>query len=120
MRAIRTFVVLSTACVLAACDDGAREQMETQMMAMQERLVELETQVTDSEGHAARLTTAVSELEAYVRDVEMEVIDLSAHVPRDLLVDVEATLGNTKTKLEEVRARTDALGSVLRPDYPEE
>lgn len=120
MRAIRSFVVLSCACVLAACDDGARERMENEMMLMQERLVELETQVADSEGHAARLATAVGELEAYVRDVEMEVIDLSEHVPRDLLVDVEATVGNTKTKLNEVRARTDALGSALRPDYPEE
>ena len=44
-------------------------------------------------------------------------VDLSAEVPRHLLVNVEATVGNAKTKVDEVRARTDALTSALRPAY---
>jgi predicted nucleic acid-binding Zn-ribbon protein len=104
----------------AGCEDGTRQQLENEIMLMQERLVELETQVADSQDHANRLSTAVEQLDAYVRDVETEVIELSAHVPRDLLVNVEATVGNAKTKLAEVRARTGALGNALRPAYAEE
>ena len=60
------------------------------------------------------------EINDYVRDVETEVIDLSATVPRDVLVNVEATVGNAKNKVAEVRARADALGGVLTPSYVEE
>ena len=102
---------------LSGCEDGARQQLENQLMQMQERLIELETQVADAQAHAGRLHTAVGELGAYVRDVESEIIDLSADVPRHLLVNVEATVGNAKTKLDEVRARTDALASALPPAY---
>lgn len=116
----RALIVLACACVFAACEDGTREQLENEVMLVQERLVELETQVADAEGYATRLSSAVGELEAYIRDVEVEVIDLSAQVPRDRLVDLEATVGNAKTKLQEVRTRADALGAALRPAYSEE
>ena len=111
---------LLTVGLLAGCGDGSTQRLENEMMLLQERLVELETQVADAQDHATRLRTAVGELEAYVRDVETEVIDLSATVPRDVLVNVEATVGNAKNKVAEVRARADALGGVLTPSYVEE
>lgn len=120
MMAARLVTIVVMLGLLAACDDGSRQQLENEIMLMQERLVELETQVADSQEHANRLASAVTQLEAYVKDVETEVIDLSAHVPRDLLVNAEATVGNAKTKLQEVRARVDALGNALRPAYSEE
>lgn len=119
MAAVRFLLVALVAGLLSGCDDGARQQLENELMLMQERLVELETQVADSQQHAERLRDAVAQLEAYVGDVESEVIDLSADVPRHLLVNVEATVGNAKTKLSEVRTRVDALGSALRPSYTE-
>lgn len=120
MKAVRLLLVLISTLVAASCDDGTTQQLENEIMLMQERLVELETQVADAQGLANRLSGSVGELQAYVSDVETEVIDLSAHVQRDLLVNVEATLGNAKTKLTEVRARSDALATSLRPPYAEE
>jgi predicted nucleic acid-binding Zn-ribbon protein len=122
MTAAERFVTSSLALVLlllVGCDDGGRQQLENEIMLMQERLVELETQLADAQANANRLSTAVGELEAFVADVETEVIDLSAHVPRDLLVNVEATVGNAKTKVAEVANRSDALASALRPAYDE-
>jgi archaellum component FlaC len=112
-------LVIPLLFVVSGCDDGTSEQLENQMMQMQERLIELETQLADAQGHANRLDAAQGELDDYVRDVESEIIDLSVEVPRHLLVNVEAAVGNAKTKLEEVRARTDALGNTLRPVYGE-
>lgn len=109
----RVSVLLLPFLLLAACDTGRVDQLENEMMLMQERMVELESQVAESQEHAERLTTAVAQLEAYVADVETEVIDLSMNVPRDLLVNVEATVGNVKTKLAEVSSRTTALGNSL-------
>jgi predicted nucleic acid-binding Zn-ribbon protein len=122
MKAVRTAtLVLAPLLLLAAgCEDGSRQQLENEIMLMQERLVELETQVADSQDHANRLSTALTQLDAYLRDVETEVIDLSANVPRDLLVNVEATVGNAKSKLAAVRARSEALGNALRPAYSAE
>lgn len=111
---------LLAALLLAGCADAGRQQMENAMTLMQERMVELETQVADAQEHASRLQVAVQQLEAYVKDVETEVIELSATVPRDQLVNVEATVGNAKAKLDEVRARSDALGNALRPAFAEE
>jgi len=119
MKRIGALALLLALAVLG-CQDNARQQLEEQMMFMQERLVELETQVADSEQQAEGRAAAVSELGADVGDVEAEGIDLSAYVSRDLLVDVEATVGNVKTRLAEVRQRTDALNGVLRPLEPEE
>lgn len=114
------YIALLAPWLIVGCADNGQQQLEYQMSMMQERLVELETQVADAQGHANRLQTAVQQLEAYVKDVETEVIELSATVPRDLLVNVEATVGNAKSKLEEVRARSAALGNALRPAYAEE
>lgn len=120
MKLARSILALLLFGVVAGCEDGTTQQLENELMLMQERLVELETQVADAEAHSGRLADSMRELEAYVRDVETEVIDLSAHVPRDLLVNAEATVGNAKTKLAEVRARADALGAALKPAFAEE
>jgi septal ring factor EnvC (AmiA/AmiB activator) len=101
------------ALALSACDGGQSQQMENELMLMQERLLELETQLADAQEHARRLGPAVRELEVYVGDVENEVIDLSMNVSRDLLVNVEANLGNVKTKVAEVRDRTALLSRSL-------
>ena len=114
MTAARRFgLLILSAGLLSACDAGQTAQLENELMLMQERLVELESQVADAQGHAQRLGTAAAELEAYVLDVENAVIDLSATVTRDHLVNVEANVGNVKTKLAEVRARTNALTTTL-------
>lgn len=119
MIPLRPALFALTLSILAACEDGSSQRLENEVILLQERLVELETQVSDAQDHANRLRSAVSELEAYVGDVEAAVIDLSATVPRDRLVDAEATVGNVKTKIAEVRARADALHSALRPPYAE-
>lgn len=114
MSAARRIVMLFLVSALAsACDAGQTDQLQNELMLMQERLVELESQVADAQGHAERLATAAAQLEAFVLDVEKEVIDLSMTVPRDQLVNVEATVGNAKTKLTEVRARVNALNTTL-------
>lgn len=120
VRRLPVPLLLVAAMLLSGCEDGGRQQLENEIMLLQERLVELETQVADAQQHATRLGSAVQQLEAYVRDVETEVIELSAHVPRDLLVNAEATVGNAKTKLQEVRERSDVLNQALRPAFSEE
>jgi uncharacterized coiled-coil protein SlyX len=110
-RTLPLFLVL-----LAACDTGRQQQLENQLMLMQERLAELESQAADAEGHAERLNSAATDLQAYVGDLEAKVIDLSASVPRDLLVDVEATLGNVKNKALEVRERAALLDRTVDTD----
>lgn len=108
-------VTLAAICLaaLGGCDTGTTQQLENQIILMQERMVELESQVAESQEHAQRLSTAVAQLEAFVNDVETEVIELSVDIPRDWLVNVEATVGNVKTKLAEVRSRTAAVGNSL-------
>lgn len=120
MRFIPLVCSLTAMLLVAGCDDGSTAQLENEVMLMQERLVELETQVADAQSHADRLGSVVTQLEANVNDVERAVIDLSEWVSRDLLVDTEATLGLAKTRLNEVRQRTDALRASLRPSYDEE
>lgn len=120
MRFIPLVCSIAVAVCVTGCDDGTAARLEDEIMMMQERLLELETQVADAQAHANRLGSAVTELEANVNDVERAVIDLSAWVSRDLLVDTEATLGLAKMRLTEVRQRTDALRSSLRPSYDEE
>ena len=116
MSAVRRIVLpVLLSAFASACDTGQTDQLQNELMLMQERLVELESQVADAQGHAQRLGTAVAELEAFVLDVEKEVIDLSLTVPRDQLVNAEATVGNAKTKLTEVRARVNALNTTLDP-----
>jgi septal ring factor EnvC (AmiA/AmiB activator) len=111
--ASRVTGLLLSLALLGACDSGRSDQLENEIMLMQQRMVELESQVAESQEHAEQLTAAVAQLEAYITDVETEVIDLSMDVPRDLLVNVEATVGNVKTKLAEVRSRTAAIGNAL-------
>lgn len=120
MRLDRIAIPLAAALLAIGCDDGSRAQLENELILMQERLVELETQVADAQAHASRLDTAVGQMEAHVADVERAVIDLSAWVSRDYLVDTEATLGLAKTKLVELRQRSDVLNAALRPAYDED
>lgn len=121
MRVARLTIPFIAVLFAIGCDGGgARSELENQLMLMQERLVELETQVADAQAHSSRIGAAVGELEAHVADVERAVIDLSGWVSRDYLVDTEATLGLAKTKLVELRQRSDALRASLRPGYDEE
>ena len=112
--ASRVTGLLLSLALLGACDSGRSDQLENELMLMQQRMVELESQVAESQEHAEQLTAAVAQLDAYIADVETEVIDLSMDVPRDLLVNVEATVGNVKTKLAEVQSRTAAIGNALQ------
>ena len=110
-------LLLSCGAFLAGCDDGVQRQLENEMILMQERLAELETQVGDSQAQAVRVTAGLTELQAQIRDLEAEIIDLSAYVPRDLLVNAEAIVGQARTKIEEVRMHAIALEAELRPEY---
>jgi len=109
----RFTIVLAAAALVAACDTGQADQLENQIILMQDRLIELESQVAESQEQLERLASSVTQMDAYVQDVEKAVIDLSMYVPRDLLVNVEATVGNAKTKVTEVRERTNALVNAL-------
>jgi hypothetical protein len=102
--------------MVAGCDTGQQQQLENELILMQERLAELESRTADAEAHAERLVGNVAELQAFVGDLEAKVIDLSATVPRDQLVDVEATLGNVKLKLREVQERSALLDRTLDTD----
>lgn len=73
----------------------------------------------DSQTQAIRLTAAVAELHAQIRDLEAEIIDLSVYVPRDLLVNAEAIVGQARDKAEEARMRAASLEAALTPAYME-
>ena len=117
MRRSLAALTLFCGALLTGCDEGVQQQLENEMILMQERLVELETQVGDSQAQAVRVTAIVTELQAQIRDLEAEIIDLSAHVPRDLLVNVEAIVGQARVKAEEAHMRAASLEAGLRPEY---